>query len=149
MWFYQSRLLRKMNIVRCTLCIQNISHRKIFHNLYLITLMNRLRDLYKYDLFSFSCILFFFITRMSSSSLLNNVCYAGVEAMTDMSGSGKQQFYKQMIASILSLIIAIVIVAFVGQWLWNCTVVELFTFVRPVRSAWQIIGLMLLVSLFR
>jgi hypothetical protein len=86
---------------------------------------------------------------MSSSSLLNNVCYAGVEAMTDMSGSGKQQFYKQMIASILSLIIAIVIVAFVGQWLWNCTVVELFTFVRPVRSAWQIIGLMLLVSLFR
>jgi hypothetical protein len=80
---------------------------------------------------------------------LINLCAAGVEAMTDMSGSGKMQFYKQTIASIIALIVSIIIIAFVGQWLWNCTAVELFTFVRPVRSAWQIIGLMLLFSLFR
>jgi hypothetical protein len=69
--------------------------------------------------------------------------------MSDVSGTGRREMYKQLVASILSLIIAIVIIAFVGRFLWNSTVVELFTFVRPVQSAWQIIGLMILISLFR
>jgi ABC-type antimicrobial peptide transport system permease subunit len=54
-----------------------------------------------------------------------------------------------MIASLLSLILALLIVAFVGKYLWNSTVAELFTIVRPVRSVWQIIGFMILISLFR
>jgi hypothetical protein len=54
-----------------------------------------------------------------------------------------------VIASIVALVISITIIAFVGKWLWNNSVVELFTFVRPVRSVWQIIALMFLLSLFR
>ena len=69
--------------------------------------------------------------------------------MTDMSGQGKKEMYKDLVASIISLVLAILIIAFVGKFLLNSTVAELFTIVRPVRSAWQIIGLMLLVSLFK
>jgi ABC-type antimicrobial peptide transport system permease subunit len=81
--------------------------------------------------------------------MLRELCRAGIEGMTDMSGStaGRREIYKDLIASIFSLILAILIVAFVGKWLWNTTVAELFTFVRPVRSVWQIIGLMLFISL--
>ncbi len=83
--------------------------------------------------------------------MLRELCRAGVEGMTDMSGStaGRREIYKDVIASILSLILAILIVAFVGKWLWNTTVAELFTFVRPVRSVWQIIGLMIFISLIK
>lgn len=72
--------------------------------------------------------------------------------MTDMSGSegtSRRQLYKEVIASILALVISILIVAFIGKWLWNSTVAELFTFVRPVRSVWQIIGLMLFFALLK
>lgn len=57
--------------------------------------------------------------------------------------------YKELVASILALVISITIVSFVGKFLWNTTVAELFTIVRPVRSVWQIVGLMLLMALFR
>jgi len=82
---------------------------------------------------------------------LTQICGAGVEAMTDMSGSGngKRELYRDAIASILSLIISILVIAFVGKYLWNTTVAELFTFARPVRSVWQIIGLMIFLSLIR
>lgn len=71
--------------------------------------------------------------------------------MTDMSGSstGHGESYKTVIASILSLIVSIIIVSFVGKYLWNASVAELFTVVRPVQSVWQIIALMLLMSLMR
>jgi hypothetical protein len=83
--------------------------------------------------------------------MLYDLCRAGVEGMTDMSGSaqGRKDIYKDLVASILSLIIAIIIVAFIGKWLWNNSVAELFTFTRPVRSVWQIIALMLFVSLMK
>jgi len=87
--------------------------------------------------------------------MLKELCRAGVEGMADMSGSmkgssaGRSDMYKEIIASILSLVLAILIVAFIGKWLWNNSVAELFTFARPVRSVWQIIALMLFVSLIR
>jgi len=81
--------------------------------------------------------------------MLKDVCLAGIEGMTDMSGSDRRNLYKEVIASIIALVISITIIAFVGKWLWNNSVVELFTFVRPVRSVWQIIALMFLLSLFR
>ena len=83
--------------------------------------------------------------------MLKEICRAGVEGMTDMSGStaGRREIYKELVAQILALVIAIVIIAFVGKWLWNNSVAELFTFARPVRSVWQIIALMFLVALMR
>jgi len=81
--------------------------------------------------------------------MLRDLCRAGVEGMTDMSGSttGRREIYKELVAQIMALVIAILIIAFVGKWLWNNSVAELFTFTRPVRSVWQIIALMLFVGL--
>jgi hypothetical protein len=81
--------------------------------------------------------------------MLKDLCRAGVEGMTDMSGSsaGRREIYKEVIAQIISLVIAITIIAFVGKWLWNNSVAELFTFARPVRSVWQIIALMFFVGI--
>ena len=83
--------------------------------------------------------------------MITNLAKAAVEGMSDMSnsGNGKRELFKEVIASILALIVSIVIISFVGKFLWNNTVADLFTVVRPVRSAWQIIGLMLLLALFR
>lgn len=82
--------------------------------------------------------------------MLKDLCRAGVEGMTDMSGSSERRdLYKELIASILALVISIVIIAFIGKWLWNTSIAELFTFVRPVRSIWQLIGLMIFISLFK
>jgi hypothetical protein len=83
--------------------------------------------------------------------MLKELCRAGVEGMTDMSGStaGRREIYKELVATLISLVIAIAIIAFVGKWLWNNSVAELFTFARPVRSVWQIIALMFLIALMR
>lgn len=79
------------------------------------------------------------------------MCLAGVECMTDLSGSSshRQETYKNLVASLLAFIIAILILSFVGKYLWNSSVAELFTFARPVTSVWQIISLMLLMAIFR
>ena len=89
--------------------------------------------------------------KMALSRMLQDLCKAGVECMTDMSGSpaGRGESYKTVIASILSLLLSILIVSFVGKYLWNVSVAELFTIARPVQSVWQIIALMLLMSLMR
>jgi hypothetical protein len=81
--------------------------------------------------------------------MLKGLCRAGVEGMTDMSGSstGRRELYKDIVSQLLALVIAVLIVAFVGKWLWNNSVAELFTFARPVRSVWQIIALMLFLNL--
>ena len=79
------------------------------------------------------------------------MCLAGVECMTDLSGSSshRQETYKNLVASLLAFVIAILILSFVGKYLWNSSVAELFTFARPVTSVWQIISLMLLMAIFR
>ena len=80
---------------------------------------------------------------------LSDLCSAGVEAMTDMSERSKTEMYKGVVASIISLLLAVFIIAIIGKFLWNETMPMLFTFARPVRSCWQIIGLMLLIAIFR
>lgn len=83
--------------------------------------------------------------------MMSKLSESFVDAVTDVSGStsNRRELYKGVIASILSLILSILIIAFIGKWLWNTTIAELFTFVRPVRSAWQIIGLLIFVSLMK
>ena len=77
--------------------------------------------------------------------------YAGVDAFTDMSGSDskRREALMEIIASIVSFLIAVVIISIVGKWLWNNTILDLFTFVKPVRSIWQILGLMIFLALIR
>jgi len=57
------------------------------------------------------------------------------------SSEAKREAYVEFVAAILRFIIAIIILGFLGKYLWNNVVVELFTFAKPARSFWQIIGL--------
>jgi hypothetical protein len=81
---------------------------------------------------------------------LKQACYAMVDGFTDLSGSDakRREVYMELIANILAFIISIVILSFIGKWLWNNAVVELFSFAKPARSIWQILGLVIFISLF-
>jgi hypothetical protein len=83
--------------------------------------------------------------------MLKQACYAVVDTFTDLSGSDskRRELYMELVSSMLALLIAIAIVAFVGKWLWNNIVIDLFNFARPARSVWQIIGLMIFLGLIR
>ena len=81
--------------------------------------------------------------------MLKDLCLAGVNCVSAQPGPERQMKYKELIAAILAFIIAIFIIAFIGKHVWNSVMPQLFTIVRPVQSCWQIIGLLILVSLFR
>jgi len=81
----------------------------------------------------------------------HSIVYAGVDAFTDMSGSDskRREAYMEIIASIVSFLVAVVIISFIGKWIWNNIVIDLFTIVKPVKSIWQILGLMIFLALIR
>lgn len=81
--------------------------------------------------------------------MLRDLCRAGMDCVSSEPGPEKRAGYKELVVSILAFIIAMFIIAFIGRFLWNNSMVQLFTCVRPVQSVWQIIALLILVSLFR
>lgn len=83
-------------------------------------------------------------------ALLNSACKAAVEGFTSKDAADPtktRQVYADFLSVLLALIVSLVILAFVGKLLWNNVVVDLITVARPVRSFWQILGLMVFVSL--
>ena len=81
--------------------------------------------------------------------MLRDLCRAGIDCVSTSPGPEQKMGYKDLVASILAFILAIFIIAFIGKTVWNSVMPQLFTVVRPVQSCWQIIGLLILVSLFR
>jgi len=83
------------------------------------------------------------------SSTLKAITYSCVDAFTDMSGSDskRREAYMEIIASLLSFLIAVIIISFIGKWIWNNIIFDLFTFVKPFKSIWQILGLMIFMTL--
>ena len=76
----------------------------------------------------------------------------GVKAMVEgfVSNSDskeKRNAYVDFVSFLIAFLIAIIILGFVGKLLWNDVVVDLFSFAKPARSVWQIIGLMIFLSL--
>ncbi len=59
-----------------------------------------------------------------------------------------QASYVGLVSALLAFVVSIMIIAFVGKWLWNTIVLDLFTIVKPARSVWQLIGLAIFVKLF-
>lgn len=84
-------------------------------------------------------------------SLLSSAARAAVEGFTSTSQDPvkKRDIYIELLAVLLAFVISLIILGFVGQLLWNNVVMDLFTFAKPVRSVWQIIGLMIFISLIR
>ena len=59
----------------------------------------------------------------------------------------KKEGYVAFVAFLLTFIISLIILSLIGQFLWNSSVVELFTCVRPAKSVWHILGLFVFTSI--
>ena len=54
---------------------------------------------------------------------------------------------KNIMPMVLSVIIVYLLLLFLGKYLWNNIVVDLFTFAKPIKSIWHLLGLSILVKL--
>ena len=80
--------------------------------------------------------------------LFNVATKAGVEAFVGTQNSQtRRDAYVDFVAFLLAFIICLVILGFLGKYLWNEVVVDLFSFAKPARSLWQIVGLMFFLSI--
>lgn len=85
-----------------------------------------------------------------SNGIVQAAAKATIEGFTGLQSSDKRRdAYVDFVAMVLAFVIALVIIGFVGKYLWNGVVVDLFSFARPARSTWQIIGLMIFLALIR
>lgn len=82
-------------------------------------------------------------------SAITSACRAAVEGFADTSPNMKREIYADSVATLLAFVVAFFILAFVGKLLWNNVVCDLFSFAKPARSFWQIIGLMIFLNLVR
>ena len=81
-------------------------------------------------------------------SIVGGAARAAVEGFLDTGNAEKRRdAYADFVAVVLTYIVALVILAFVGKLLWNGVIVDLFTCVRPAKSVWHILGLLVFVSL--
>ena len=82
-------------------------------------------------------------------ALLGSACKAAVEGFAGASEdpAKRKAIYTELLATLLAFVIALVILGFVGKLLWNNVVVELVSIAKPARNFWQILGLMIFVSL--
>ena len=81
------------------------------------------------------------VLRETFSAVVNTVA-ADASSKLDTRSS-----YVELTAALLAFVFSIVIIAFVGKWLWNGVVLDLISVAKPARSVWQIIGLAMLVKL--
>lgn len=87
---------------------------------------------------------------MTAGGIVSAAAKAAVEGFSGIQSSERRrEAYVDFVSVIIAFVIALVVLGFVGKLLWNNVICDLFTFVRPARSFWQIIGLMIFVSLIR
>jgi hypothetical protein len=80
--------------------------------------------------------------------VINAISRAAVEGFMGSPENPKSKdTYADALSMIIAVVLSVVILAFIGKLLWNGVVVDLFTFAKPARSFWQILGLMIFVSL--
>ena len=82
-------------------------------------------------------------------SAIQSACRAAVEGFADTAPNVKREIYADSVSVLLAFVLAFVLLAFVGKLLWNNVVVDLFSFAKPAKSFWQIIGLMIFINLVR
>jgi hypothetical protein len=81
-------------------------------------------------------------------SIVGGAARAAVEGFLDTGNAEKRRnAYADFVAVVLTYIVVLVILSFVGKLLWNSVIVDLFTCVRPARSTWHILGLLVFISL--
>ena len=81
-------------------------------------------------------------------SLVGAAAKATVEGFIGTNSSERRRdTYVEFLGVFIGFILALVILGFAGKYLWNNVIVDLFTFAKPARSFWQIVGLMLFASI--
>ena len=84
------------------------------------------------------------------SGVLAASCKAAVEGFLDTGNvEQRRRAYVEFATVVLAFIVALVILGFIGKYLWNGVVCDLISFAKPAKSLWQIVGLMIFVSLIR
>ena len=84
------------------------------------------------------------------SGIVHATTKAALEGFMDMGNAEqRRRTYVEFVSSLLGFIIALVIMSFIGKLLWNGVIVDLFSFAKPARSIWQILGLMVFWALVR
>lgn len=83
-------------------------------------------------------------------NVLGQATKAVVEGMSGSPEAEKRkQTYVDLIAVLIAFVITLVILAFIGQLLWNNVVVDLISVAKPAKSVWQVLGLFIFLSLIR
>jgi hypothetical protein len=83
-------------------------------------------------------------------NVVNQATKAVVEGMSGSPEAEKRkQTYVDLIAVLIAFVITLVILAFIGQLLWNNVVVDLISVAKPAKSVWQVLGLFIFLSLIR
>jgi hypothetical protein len=83
--------------------------------------------------------------------MMENFVAASIQTLTDVEGptAGKREATINVVASIIAFFISLLLVALIGKLLWNNVIVDLFSFARPVRSVWHMVGLAIFMALFK
>jgi hypothetical protein len=70
-----------------------------------------------------------------------------ITAQTGETRAETRTAYVNLVSSVLAFLLAIVILSFIGKFLWNNVIVSLFAFARPATSIWHILGLLVFAML--
>jgi hypothetical protein len=65
------------------------------------------------------------------------------------SSENRRDAYVDFLSTVIAFVLALVILGFIGKYLWNNVVVDLVSIAKPAKSFWQIVGLMIFISLVR
>lgn len=79
--------------------------------------------------------------------LLSSATRAGLEGFVNPDSASMKESSVEFVSILLSFIVALIILSLIGKLLWNSVIVELFSFARPAKSFWQILGLFVFASL--
>jgi hypothetical protein len=60
-----------------------------------------------------------------------------------------REVFAAFLSALVAFMVALLLVALIGKYLWNEAVVQLIAVARPARSLWQVLGLFLFLALFK
>ena len=85
---------------------------------------------------------------MPGTNIITAAVKSSLEGFVNPEDStSKKEAYVTLAASLISFVIALIILSLIGKLLWNGVITSLFTCVKPATSYWQILGLFVFVSL--
>ena len=82
------------------------------------------------------------------NGVVGSLMRAGAEGFVSNGNvSEKRQAYMNFVVTLFTFILVVILLSLFGKLLWNNVIVDLFSFAKPAKSIWQILGLMIFVGL--